>query len=361
MSEEVPAAVEVEGREWAIARAWPAEVGAETPIEARRDREARGGYWSAAGGARLLPAGADPRLPALAAVARAGRVISHRPGKRAVVRLDDGGAFAKVVRPGRAGGVAQAHASAELFAGAMRVPRIVPHGFAARDVVCFSPLGGTTFAELGASGGVAQWAAAWRGWERAWSTAVGSADASGLPAHSTEDEAGVLLEWAGRADALVGRSDRMRSAAGAVADELAAVAGAPGALAHRDLHDKQLLWSPEGGVGLIDLDTCARADPALDLGNLAAHIGLAVRLGTWAPDRARVALASVEAAAAALDVSQRRLSAWRLAARFRIDCVHLLRPGSRRAAHDDLERLVRLAERESGRVGMPARERRALA
>lgn len=360
MGRQPPHRAIVEGEEWAIERAWPASGNrAAVPIEAHRGGEARGGYWSAEAGVRVLPRGEDPRLPGLAAVAAAGEIVSHRPGKRAVVRLDDG-TFAKVVRPGRAGGVIEAHTSAGLFAHALSVPRIVPRDFPAGDVVCFSPLDGATFSRLGASGSAADWAAAWRGWSSAWSGTVAAADATGLPAHGADDEASVLVDWAERADLLLGGGDRVRRAAGIVADEVAAVAGAPEALAHRDLHDKQLLWSPDSGIGLIDLDTCARADPALDLGNLSAHADLAVRLGNWAPARGRVAQTAIGEAADALGVGPERLSAWRRAARFRVACVHLLRPASRRAAHDDLGRLVSPAEHDATRAPKGARERRAL-
>ncbi|WP_222127628.1 hypothetical protein, partial [Brevibacterium casei] len=73
-------------------------------FEAIVDRGLRAGYLDGVSTPRvpevtMLPAGADPELPGLARLLREGaaRLVSHRPGRRAVVALGDG-TFAKCVR-----------------------------------------------------------------------------------------------------------------------------------------------------------------------------------------------------------------------------------------------------------------------
>ena len=54
------------------------------------------------------------------------------------------------------------------------------------------------------------------------------------------------------------------------------------ALAHRDLHDKQMIVSATG-TSVIDLDLLAQADPALDPGNIIAHCRLRALQGLPVP------------------------------------------------------------------------------
>ena len=49
-------------------------------------------------------------------------------------------------------------------------------------------------------------------------------------------------------------------------------AGGPLVSAHRDCHPRQLVATPAGAVGWIDLDDCAMAPRGLDVGNLLAHL-----------------------------------------------------------------------------------------
>jgi len=59
-------------------------------------------------------------------------------------------------------------------------------------------------------------------------------------------------------------------------------------LTHRDLHHKQLLYS-NGQVGLFDFDTLCQADPALDPGNLLAHLFMYRQSHSCQCDQFRVA------------------------------------------------------------------------
>ena len=64
----------------------------------------------------------------------------------------------------------------------------------------------------------------------------------------------------------------------------------PTGVLHRDLHDKQLLLPEPGSgqtrIGLIDVDTLAVGERALDIANLLAHLDLRRRQGLLAPARA---------------------------------------------------------------------------
>ncbi|MDO5511432.1 phosphotransferase enzyme family protein, partial [Corynebacterium sp.] len=93
-----PATVEVDGRAWAVTRAWP---GQELSVELRDPDSGaiRAGRWTRHEVVAEAP-GTDPRLDL-----PAGEVVSHRRGKRAVVRSSDGQRYTKVVRAGKATGI----------------------------------------------------------------------------------------------------------------------------------------------------------------------------------------------------------------------------------------------------------------
>lgn len=346
----IPEQVLLGGVLWSIERAWPPKAaGARVPLEARSGRRVRGGWWSEEPGVTLPEPQDDARLPALAGLLEQGELVSHRPGKRAVVRLSDGAGFAKAVVRGRAPRVVAAHELGAAFGRGYRVPQLLEHPLRSADAAVFSPLAGRTLAALGDDPAVdlQDWRAAWQAWSRAWAGVVAT-PAAALPTHDAHDEARVLHEWAGHAavfehDGPTG--DRLRAAAVALADALLELEPMEPVLAHRDLHDKQLLWNRTEGVGVLDLDTAARADPALDLGNLAAHVDLALDQRRWSPEHAGVAHAAIADAAVELDVPGARLAAWRRAARFRVACVHRLRPRWRQRAGVDLERMVGAIER----------------
>lgn len=95
-------------------------------------------------------------------------------------------------------------------------------------------------------------------------------------------------------------------------------------LLHRDLHDKQVLVDEAGEVGVLDFDLLAAGDPALDLGNLLAHLDLRAAQGLVvdaAPLRAAV-LAGYGPSGAVLS----RLPAYERATRLRLAAVYAFRP-----------------------------------
>lgn len=343
----VPLDLVVAGRPWTVERVWPIAADGSRPVEVRSGDDVRGGRWTPDAGVTLLGADEDRRLPALSALADRGTIVSHRPGKRAVVRLADGSGFAKIVPRGKARRVIDGHDRGAAFADHLRVPSVVPSSTDERgdaDVVLFSTLDGRTLAAIGEDPSTTdvEWVHLWDEWAERWPLAVvDGASTTDLPTHTASDEAAILRTWAGHAAAAGSpRARRLDRLARALGDELERLPAVAPVLAHRDLHDKQLLWDADGGLGLLDLDTSTRADPALDLGNLAAHADLAAHQGRWTTGRAAVATAAVSRAATTLGVTPVHVDAWRRAARFRVACVHLLRPRWSVLAQRDLDLLL---------------------
>lgn len=80
---------------------------------------------------------------------------------------------------------------------------------------------------------------------------------------------------------------------------------------------------------MLDVDTAARGEAALDLGNLLAQLDHARALALGRDDSA--ARAGIAAAAESLAVSDDRLSSYTRAAALRLVCVHAFRPAHRDA------------------------------
>jgi aminoglycoside phosphotransferase (APT) family kinase protein len=278
----------------------------------------------AAGGVLLLHMnGRDARLPGLRHVLgrRGAELLSHSPGRRAAVRLD-GATFAKVVRPSRAAAATAAARFASRLVGrrfaVAEVRWCEPDlGLVATGLVPGRPFGSLLDApealpaalELGAALATLHAAPA-PGW---------------LPPHDAAAEARLVRAFAERAGRHVpeARAPLLARAAAAAGrlEHLPAVDPAP---LHRDLHDGQVLVDG-ARVGLIDFDTLAAGDPALDVGNLLAHLDLRALQGSCAPARAG------ELASALLDGYgdggvAARAAAYARAARVRLACVYALRP-----------------------------------
>lgn len=273
----------------------------------------------------VLPFGQDPKLRSLRPD---GELLVHRAGKRAVVRTADG--FVKHLRRGRAAGVAGATAETGGLAAeaGFAVPRVVA---ADEDSVTLSAVPGTALLDLSD----ADWARAWDRWAHLWPQLVlAPVPPAGLGVHDVADEAEVVASWSahlresdpGRfADRLRGQlrsiEERTRDALLSLGDGRAAV------VAHRDLHDGQMLFDARtGGLGLLDFDTAVAADRELDLGNLDVHVDLRVAQGLVDPARAAVAHAAIERAADAVEADAHRLDVYRHAARARLVGVYAFRP-----------------------------------
>jgi hypothetical protein len=334
----VPDRFLVDGAAWPLRRAWPRSEEV-CPLELERPGGGPVvGQWFAiedaarrelgrTPGARpgddprlvLQPDGADRKLPGLAPLVLGGaELLAHRPGRRAVVRTPRG-RYVKVTRAGRADLLATRHRQlGALLAGLAVVPEVLD---VAEDRVELATVPGRP--PLGLAGGERSL------WHAAWSQVavvlVGLADADpdGLEPHDARAEAEVTRRWVARAVAAGRLPDRDldRPLSGLVEDDPTSFG-----VAHRDLHDGQLLVA-DGGIGLLDPDTLAGAEPALDLANLLVHLELRVEQGLLAPDRARDAAAILrDAVTTRVPGSSERLPAYVRATRLRLAAVYSLRP-----------------------------------
>jgi hypothetical protein len=340
----VPDTHRVDGTDWQLRRAWP-RGGGEVPLELERpDGTTVVGRWFAGSAAcqreldrtpgarlgddpRLLlqPAGADRRLPGLAAEVRRGaELVAHRPGRRAVVRRRSG-RYVKYTRAGRAPALAARH---DHLGAALRGLAAVPSVLEARqDRLELAALGGLT--PLGVDTADPQ------AWDERWGQ-VGAclvalaARAPGpeLDRHGPGDEAALTRTWVDRAvgAGLLPAADLGPTLAPLTEDRPAAYG-----TAHRDLHDGQLLFDG-GAIGVLDPDTLAAAEPALDVANLLVHLDLRVDQGLLDPDARDRAAAVLSSTAASDPDTVRRLPAHRAAARLRLAAVHAFRPRWRELA-----------------------------
>lgn len=338
-----PAEVEAEGTVWAVDRCWPSGEDGELAVEVSAGDALRAGLWRD-GSLELSPADADPKLKALAPlVAAGGTVVSWRPRKRAVVRtaVAEGEAFTKVVRAGKARGILDGIERARPFEAGFRTPQVLD---STEATVTFAALPGRSLHDESAFTD-AEWARAWADIADALAVArrarpdgaAGHSDGSApaaLPVHGPEQEAAVLEDWLERTAAWTGAQPRFAHAvekAGQTLRGLPVVGNVP---THRDLHDKQLLWDPELGPGLLDVDTACLGDPALDLGNLRAHALWRERQGVWSPARADVVRRTVDELTMAVDLPAPRVGLYEYATLLRLRCVYALRPRYARAAAD---------------------------
>ncbi|WP_459334098.1 phosphotransferase [Arthrobacter sp. Hz1] len=348
------------GRQLTIHRAWPRDGGRLIFEASDPDGgQIRAGAVEADGRVRLSAFAEDPVLSGLPNAAAQGQLLVHRYKRRAVVR--DAVGYTKLLAPGKAEAVAASHRLMSSLArtSGIVIPEVVVHH---PESVTLSAVPGISFHEMGQAGSqvdtqadsvadrVAEenWATAWEQWSTRWpllaaSQKAGVVGATELPAHGTRDECRTVSRWVTYAQefrVLPVAADRLQRASTQVTRLL--ISGAPQAtvLSHRDLHDKQLLFNPDSrSVGLIDCDTIAAAEPALDLANLLVHIDLRGAQGVYSPAAAHTAEQSIWATASAMDVSEVRINAYAASTRLRLACLYAFRPAYRTLAHRWFERL----------------------
>jgi len=302
-----------------------------------------------AGDVLLQPAGADARLRALPEVLTepGARLVAHRPGRRAVVRVTgaDGAAreYAKVVRPSRAEDLAARGTAVDALVGdRVPVPRLLETSQVGRGVLRWSVVPGRTLHDLGAAGtwtpdeARAAWEAAGRAVARLHTAPAGTVTAR----HDAARELDAIADWLHPAVAHgLLDADLVARAGERVAAELEAVPEAPAlGVLHRDLHDKQLLIDDAGRVGMIDVDTLAVGERALDVANLLVHLELREAQRLLAPGLAAAARAGFLAGVGAGDLPADRVSAYERATRLRLAGVYAFRPRWRAVASDLLHR-----------------------
>ncbi|SJN24943.1 hypothetical protein FM125_05435 [Micrococcus lylae] len=346
-----PAEAEAEGRLWAVDRCWPSGAVGELAVEVSSGGALRAGHWRD-GSLGLLPADADPTLKALAPlVAAGGTVVSWRPRKRAVVRTTgaEAEAFTKVVRAGRAQGILDGIERARAFEAGFRTPQVLD---STEATVTFAALPGRSLHHESAFT-AAEWSRAWAEIAEALAAARrarpnGAAENAGIPApaalpvqetaalpvHGPAQEAAVLADWLERTADWTGAQPGFVHAVEKVGQTLRGLPAVGNVPTHRDLHDKQLLWDPELGPGLLDVDTACLGDPALDLGNLRAHALWRQRQGVWSAARADVVRRTVDELALAEGLPAPRIGLYEHATLLRLRCVYALRPRYAQAAAD---------------------------
>lgn len=277
--------------------------------------------------------GADRRLRGLADLcSRPGSQLrAHRPERRAVVEMTDGGAhrFVKVMRAERL---------TDPLVGALRdrfdgvpTPEVLAVDRAA-GTVTMSALPGNTMHDAIARGepGLPGHAAeVGRVLVRLHASSV----PGGATRHGAEAEVAVVDRWLGLAEAFDGVTlpgTTVHAARARMAELMARVTFAP-ALLHRDLHDKQVLLGP-AGPGLLDLDLLAVGDPALDLANLVVHLELRARQGLLSIERSQEMVEALVAGYAPDARTRAAVPAYLLASRLRLVAVYGFRPGDASAA-----------------------------
>lgn len=287
--------------------------------------------------------GADRRLPQLAALLAVPgtQLVAHRPERRAVLRTeahDEAGdvsatRYVKVLRPGRAAPAAATLRHLGEAPLGPRVPRVLGVDDA-QGLLVTEALPGRTLHELLPTGEVTLTVLRRVGALVRQLHGVALPDGAG--AHTAADEASATRRAVGLAatyDALA------RTVTGDLAERLRASEARLAALPtptravplHRDLHDKQLLLAPghgPGSLGLIDLDLLAVGDPALDLGNLVAHLELRAAQGLLAPGAVGPATAALLEGYGADATVRAALPTYVEATRLRLVGVYAFRPTS---------------------------------
>ena len=323
---------------WQVARVWPAKNGV-LPAELKRDGLLRGAFMHGARVEKSMDAADERKLPAVApALSGDGTVVSLRPGKRVVVRTAQG-TFLKCVREAHAQGIIEGIAAAAPFAEHFRMPEVLRHG---DNVVEFAPLAGMSMHDAAAFT-MTQWSEAWEAVGRALARTYrdASAHTHGARVHDQLREERVLLEWLAHAgvldehDAGAAHTQRVGAVYAAIR-ALRTTVAEPATVIHRDLHDKQL-FAPDAhssAPGVLDVDTAAWGEAALDLGNLRAHARLRERQGVWDEDRARIVRDVIARVCRDVGADPHRVLAYERASLARLACVYAFRPAWRAHALD---------------------------
>ncbi|TDT34351.1 phosphotransferase [Naumannella halotolerans] len=321
----VPAEVIDAGQRIEVERAWPGR-GKLTFAGSDPRGRVRAGSVDRQGQVKLLAHAVDPKLPGLSELAAHGRLVAHRPGKRAVIAVESG--FVKLTRSPVAPVVERAERGERIAAAAgLAAAAVLEHG---EDRVRFSVVPGTDAHHLGGVATARSWRSWWGDFGEAWVDFAG-APTDGLPLHDAEAELAVVQRWVDRAIDF-GAVDPVLARRGlaALAPVLLAAAG-PVGVSHRDLHDKQVMFA-DAGVGILDFDTLAWGELALDQANLIEHAQLRRRQGRWSPQAAAVVERTGFDLAERLQVPAPRLAAYRWATRLRLGCVYAFRPPWRELA-----------------------------
>jgi Phosphotransferase enzyme family len=281
-----------------VAGEWLAPGGAR---RGRRSRTSAVLLDSAPTGLVLQPHGIDPALPCLAPLLQqpGATVVRHRLRRNATVRLftPEGTGFAKVVRPRLERTVAEAQARARrLGTDAFIVPGLLQLDALPGGVLVTEGIDGTALLDIlrseAAVPAVHALAAAARALHRAPIPA-------GAPEHPPVMEGQGLWRRIRRLERLrPSFAAAARVSAAAIVPRLAELDG-PRAPIHRDLSGNNTLLVQDR-VALLDWDSLAVGDPALDVGSVVGNIAVA-DLASRAQSGTRPLAPATELAAAFLE------------------------------------------------------------
>jgi hypothetical protein len=326
------------GTTWQVRRAWPDKTPGDYVLEVLTPgRPGVRGAHLRHGQFELIPPD-DPGLPALRAEAQQGEVISYRPHRRAVIRVE--GRYIKIFRPGQGLAAAERCAQMDMLLDAwiFTTPRILR---SSQEVIVFSTILGKTLYELGADdspAGDGSFAWAWETWSHLWVAQLSTPECTGergvlnsLPLHSAEVEAAAVWRcvnrWLSHNESVPELSPQrnvMRAKAEEATNKLLRTAADPLVWAHGDLHGKQIIiLEDRSGLGLLDFDGAARAEAALDLAKLDVRLELHLRRNLMAPERYLLAHTKVLTTAEELHVNPCRFDAYADAIWLRLACSPL--------------------------------------
>jgi len=167
----------------------------------------------------------------------------------------------------------------------------------------------------------------------------------GFPTHGAEDETRLLGERLETFEQVLDHPPSLaRDLMGAVSEALRNDPPKPPSLCHRDFHDKQVLIDGSSG-SLIDLDLAAAGPPALDPGNILAHLRLRALKGAklpWREIAERIAGPCVRTRGV-----QNSIHRWTAASLLRLALIY----ARRRRPADLIDNLLSSTEQALGRTG----------
>ncbi|MDO4258662.1 MAG: hypothetical protein Q4C87_03995 [Actinomycetaceae bacterium] len=296
-----------------VIRAWPGMDRGITFESRDHSGSLRAGRISSAGRVHLTSAGRDPHLPTL----DGGNIVVHRFGRRAVEIQND--RVRKHFLYGKAASVAYAidAITPAVRAAGMNIPQVME---ATNEYVDIALVDGIEIGDKSCP------TTAWEMLCEMW-PGFASADAN-LPIHSGADEAKVLQSWVKKARdyGTIDRIDEVEAQAEKITGGLREGSW-PLVVAHRDLHEKQVLWDGEQ-ISLIDVDTAALSEASLDIGNLRAHLELHHLRQAIDQDTFSARSGLIDELIHRMSIDESRLSLYLQSARLRIACVHSFRPAS---------------------------------
>jgi aminoglycoside phosphotransferase (APT) family kinase protein len=254
-----------------------------------------------------------------------GILLVHRPERRGVVCLEtgDGPRYAKVVRPQRVGAVVdKSSAVRNLDSREFSVPDLLDVD-ADAGIIVSSALPGVSLYQLLNSERVVPAAGAAGGALRALHGATPPPNAA---SHGADDEIAVVKDWCERTRTFMPDLCGSLHAASARVLEALSTDESPPVLLHRDFYDKQVFVDRRGCVGLLDFDTLAMGEAALDVANALVHFELRALQGRCSPQLAATAADALLEGYGPSSHVRRRIGDYADATRVRLACVYAFRP-----------------------------------